>query len=344
MRIRKNGHAATAFLLATLLLSACVKEAPVEAPAEPKAPVEATSAVDRAVATTGDVIRYTVTVDYDDGYEIEVPEPGADIAGFRIIDLGKEEPRHVGNRIVEERWYELRADLVGSYVLPPVTVGYREKAPPEAETGDEAPQASQPRTFETVQTSAIFVEVESVLPQDGEGEATDIRDLKPLEEIASPIPWPWIFGGAGALLALALGLFFWRRRPVRLPPPVPAHEVAFKALDELRATDFDDPEAVRRFHFRISEVLRAYVEGRFGLNATDLTTEEILVELPGLGLPAEPTLGLQRFLRATDRVKFADYSPTKEEIQQTYEGGLAFVEATVPVPAVDEAASEKEAA
>ena len=51
------------------------------------------------------------------------------------------------------------------------------------------------------------------------------------------------------------------------------------ALDALRQTDFTDLEAVRDYYFRISEVLRAYIEGTFPLNATDLTTEEILPRL-----------------------------------------------------------------
>ena len=322
---------------ALLLLVACAGEPALEEPAEPKETVEASSAVDRAVATTGDVILYTVTIDYDAAHEIEVPEPGADIAGFRIIDLGQEEPRSADGRIVEERWYELRADLVGSYVLPPVTVGYRRKAaaaaadaPAEGE-GEDSPEEVTASTFETAQTSAIFVEVESVLPQAGEGEATDIRDLKPLEEIASPVPWGWIAGSAALLIGLLAGIFLWRRRPVKVPPPIPAHEIAFRELDGLRGTDFEDPESVRRFHFRISEVLRTYVEGRFGLNATDLTTEEILTELPALdGIAPAPAGDLRTFLEATDRVKFAHHTPLKEEIQETYELGLGFVEATVP--------------
>ncbi len=315
-------------LAASLLLAACAGEPVAEVPTEPKEPVEATSSVDRAVATTGDVIRYTVTVDYDTAYEIEIPEPGADIAGFRIIDLGREEPRTTGDRVVEERWYELRADLVGSYVLPPVTVGFRRPAEVDDSTS----------TSETVRTSAIFVEVESVLPQDGEGEASDIRDLKPLEKVTSPIPWGWIAAGTGALVSLLLGLFLWRRRPVKLPPAIPAHEIAFRELNDLRGTDFDDPQAVRQFHFRISEILRAYVEGRFGLNATDLTTEEILAKLPVLGeIPPSSALDLRTFLEATDQVKFADHAPPRDEIQETYELGLGFVEATTPRPSPETA-------
>ena len=59
------------------------------------------------------------------GTRSRCPRPAADIAGFRIIDVGSEEPREEGDRRIEERWYKLRADLVGSYVLPPVEVAYR---------------------------------------------------------------------------------------------------------------------------------------------------------------------------------------------------------------------------
>lgn len=311
-----------------LTLTAGCAEAPV-APSEttPKAPVETTASVDRAVATTGDVITYTVTVDYDVSLEVEVPEPGAEIAGFRITDLGREEAREANGRRVEERWYKLRADLVGSYVLPPVVVTYSAAAEP-AEEAEGDPQ--RPRSVETVETSAIFVEVESVLPADGE-EASDIRDIKPLRQVKSPVPWAWIVAGLAALVAALGAWIWWRRRPEKVIPPVPAHEIAFGALDGLRSTDFADAEAVRRFYFQISEVVRTYVEGRFGLNATDLTTEEILPALSSLPLLAqEQALELRRFLIATDQVKFADHTPSEADIQATYEGALSFVEATRP--------------
>jgi hypothetical protein len=300
---------------------------------EPQPPVEARAAVDRAVATTGDLITYRVTVDYDAAYGVEIPEPGAEIAGFRIIDLGREEPQRSEERIVEERWYRLRADLVGSYVLPPVTVSYRRSV----EDGLSASESTEQAAVETVETSAIFVEVESVLPVDGGAE--DIRDLKPLRRIGRGPPWVWI-GAALGLVLLAAGvvalLRWWRREVVA--PQVPPHELAFAALDALRGTDFSDPRAVRRFYFAISEVVRAYVEGRFGLNATDLTTEEILAGLSGLSeLDGEASASLGRFLLDTDQVKFAHHGPTPAEIEATYEGALSFVETTGPAAPEQEA-------
>ncbi|MCH9652058.1 MAG: hypothetical protein K0U98_27760 [Deltaproteobacteria bacterium] len=339
-------------VVALAMVVACAEAPAPVAVEEPKAPVETQAAVDRAVATTGDIITYTVTVDYDASLEVDIPEPGAEIAGFRITDLGKEDTREAEGRIVEERWYKLRADLVGSYVLPPVAVSYSPivaAAPLEeqqaaeteaAETEAEEEVTMRPRTVETVETSAIFVEVESVLPEDGV-ESADIRDVKPLRQVKDQQPWGWI--GAGILaLSAAIALFlWWRRRPAKVVPPVPAHELAFRALDELRDTNFEDAEAVRRFYFQISEVVRNYVEGRFGLNATDLTTEEILPALELLPqLSQQPAEDLRSFLLHTDQVKFADQTPTEEDIKNTYESALGFVEATRPTESELEMAAE----
>jgi hypothetical protein len=295
---------------------------------EPAPPVEARAAVDRAVATTGDLITYTITVDHDPAFTVEIPEAGAEIAGFRIVDIGRVDPHEEDGRVIEERWYQLRADLVGSYVLPPVTVSFY-RQDDEGEAGD------QPEV-QSIETSAIFVEVESVLPETGE--ATDIIDIKPLQPKASRLPWAWIIGGIVVLLALGLiAKLVWRRATREVPPP-PPHEVAFQALDALRGTDFDDPEAVRRFYFAISEVERSYVEGRFGLNATDLTSDEIIARLDQVdGLEPEPEQELRRFLVDTDQVKFAAHRASQEEIEQTYERALAFVEATRPLATEEEA-------
>ena len=317
-------------VVASLLsIVACGREK-VAIDSPPPDPVEVEASVDRAVATTGDLLTYRVRVERAPEFEVDIAEAGAEISGFRITDTRRESSTLRSGRIADERIYELRADLVGSYILPPVEVRYRPLA--SEETEDRSP-------WQTASTSEIFVEVESVLPADGE--ATDIRGLKPLSRRQRAIPWLWI-GAAVALLAAGLTTAWWiaRRRKFRPEIVIPPHEVAFAALDQLRTTNFDDAEAVRRFHFSISEVIRLYVEGRFGLNATDLTTEEILAELPEQqDLRAESRQQLAEFLRQTDRVKFAHHDPVAAEIEKTYEQALSFVEATKPV---EDSADESE--
>lgn len=309
-------------------LAGCGDQTPIVESDAARDPVEVQAMVDRAVATTGDLITYRIRVDSEAGYEVEIPEAGAEIAGFRIVDVGLEEPVQKGARVQRERWYQLRADLVGSYVLPPIEVEYRQTPSTDSDSS----------TWQTQVTSEIFVEVESVLPTDGE--ASDIRGLKPLREVRPATPWILIVSCVlGLALAAAALVWYLRRRAGRksLPLPIPAHELAFEALNRLRQTDFEDTQAVRRYYFQISEVVRSYMEGRFQLNATDLTTEEILDSVPTLDdLAADQNQVLLEFLTGTDEVKFAHREPTREHIEGTYEQALGFVEATRQIPDAEE--------
>ena len=81
------------------------------------------------------------------------------------------------------------------------------------------------------------------------------------------------------------------------------------------------------------------MEGRYDLNATDLTTDEILSAMPRLSeLGESDGQSLQRFLMDTDQVKFADHHPSEPEIEANYERALGFVEATQLVATEEEAA------
>lgn len=318
MALRSIGaRVVLAFAAATLV--ACASGEPA-GDAEAKPPAEMRASVDRTIATTGDLVTYTVEVERDPEVDVELDEPGADIAGFRIVDLGRAPAETLASgRILERRWYELRADLVGSYVLPALTATYSQ---PSGPGGD-------------LEAEEISVEVESVLPED-RSEATDIRDIKPLRRIDTAVAWLLWTALVLAAAALALAAWWWwrRRRPggsAPEAPPVPPYDQAIRELERLRRTDFSDLRELRRYYFAVSAVIRAYVEGRFGLNATDLTTDEIVGRLGGL-VRLEPPQArrLERFLVATDQVKFAAHLPAPEEIERTYERALGFVTATRP--------------
>ncbi len=290
--------------------------------AVPKPPVEVTTSVDRAVATAGDRITFEIVVEHDPEVELQLPDLARELGGMRMVDLGEDPPAGRDGRTRRRRFYVLVADVVGSYVLPAVEVRAK------------LPAAPEPETFTT---SQIFVEIKSVLPQDGE--ADDIRDIKPLVRPARSWRWPVVAGTALALAAAGLVLWRRRRRLGVVVPPAPAHEIAFAALEALRHTDFSDPEAARRWHFGVSEVVRVYVEARFGINATDLTSEEIMARLDDTQeMGPALRLELRAILYDTDHVKFAAYRAGDPEIRATHERALRFVEQTMPRPQAREAA------
>lgn len=157
-----------------------------------------------------------------------------------------------------------------------------------------------------------------------------LRDIKGPIEITT---WTdWAIRGAVVLAALALlaaAWWWWRRkRPVAAPPRlVPPDERARERLAAAFAL-IDQPE---RFCTTVSEIVRVYLEERFGLRAPERTTEEFLAELPrNAVLEARHKAFLSDFLTGTDLVKFAKFEPGRKELEGLHAAAVRLVEETTP--------------
>jgi hypothetical protein len=137
-----------------------------------------------------------------------------------------------------------------------------------------------------------------------------------LKELAPPVPllvpsWRLLWWAAGALAAALIGWRLWRwwrarRRAGEAPPPPVPPEVRFAArLDELTEERLGEQGRGREHFFRLSEAVRDYLGAVTGLNALDLTTEELLAALSRQPDPRLPLELLRRFSETADLVKFA---------------------------------------
>lgn len=114
-----------------------------------------------------------------------------------------------------------------------------------------------------------------------------------------------------------------------MTPPLPAHETAFKALQELTNKAYLKTGKVREYYFELSDIVRHYVENRFQLRAPEMTTEEFLTTLKDSKiLNAEQKILLKDFLSHCDMVKFAKYLPDEKESESSYESAKRFIEET----------------
>ncbi len=90
---------------------------------------------------------------------------------------------------------------------------------------------------------------------------------------------------------------------------------------------------VKLFHLKISDILRHYIENRFGFKAPERTTEEFLTELSMARPEKNSLLGshktlLADFLTHCDLVKFAKHEPTITESEKTVAICREFIEKT----------------
>lgn len=156
-----------------------------------------------------------------------------------------------------------------------------------------------------------------------------------------PVPawWenPWVWAVALVALALVAYLVFRRlkSRPAQvvvappLPPGPPPHLEALRRLTELRARQ----EKLTAYDVALecSDILRAYIEGRFALPIRYQTTREFLGAAqahPELG--AEPRRELGEFLAFFDSLKFAAGSAEPQQLRVTIDGAERFVRRCIP--------------
>ncbi len=163
-------------------------------------------------------------------------------------------------------------------------------------------------------------------------EVSELRDITPIEEL--PPGWCWrrpaLWIGLGsALMALLVGggQLLWRR--VRRIPALPPDRWALGELERIEALALPAAAEVERYHTLISDVVRKYLELRFGLQAPQQTTAEFLAALARSSplTPAHQAL-LHEFLERCDLAKFAQAWPSTDECQAVAAMARSFVQQT----------------
>ncbi len=326
---RASGRGGTALLAAVLLAAALLgasgcpgiqREAPLAGP------VSVTCEVDRAEVLIGDRVRYSIRVRSLQGVSVRMPEPGDSLGAFSVRDHGKLELVSRPGESVREQWYLLETYETGSHTIPAPVVGFSA----EDGTGDEAFGRE------------VAVEVKSLLAS--AGAAPDIRGIRgPIGVAAS---YRGVAGRvlAGLLIAavcvagaMRLAAKLMRRRLVAgygVAMRRPAHEVALEELEAIRAGGLLDERMAQDYYVRVSGTVRRYIEARFGLRASEMTTEEFFQAASSSGgiVPGHRML-LDGFLRKSDMVKFARHGSTRVEMEDVYGAARRFVNETVPAAA-----------
>lgn len=272
----------------------------VRAPQEPRLVME----VDTTLINVGDPVAVRLRVDHAEGWTVQWPD-SLDISPFEVL---RQEVAAPASAPSGEGMRSAAALIVTSFELGELEI-------PPIEVAVVAPDG----TVHTLLTDPFRIGVESV----GLDESGDIRDIKGPLSLARN--WwalvPWVLLAA----ALAAGAYQLRRRvrsrpateaPRPAPPPRPFHVVAIEALDELEASSLLERGQVKAYHIRISEIIRAYIEGQLEVPALEMTTREVVRGLRRASLGGAITESLRRFLDRCDLVKFAKLRPGADESRE----------------------------
>jgi hypothetical protein len=286
-----------------------------------RGPATVTLDVDRKEISIAERLNLTISITVDEDHDIKLPGFGEKLEQFGIVDYRTTQPELIeGNRKKVSRSYVLEPFLSGDYTIPPMVIKFWKKGDQEAEE-------------HKIETSEVTVKVKSLLPE-------DLKDVS-LNEIKPPVPFPrsyipWIWAViAAAVLVTGIvttTVIVRKRRKAEGEGPglkIPAHELAYEALKRLVEEDLPGKGEIKLFYQRISAILRRYIENRFGLRAPEQTTEEFLFGLENApDFPDNYKTLLKKFLNHCDLVKFAEYQPGIEDIQNTFNSCRSFIEGT----------------
>lgn len=325
--------ACTLLFVFTVLLFSCSPVDTAKAPALTtgfskvfsQGPVSLTMQLSSTKITIAEQLELVLLAAVPEEYEVEMPSHATSLGDFSVDDFDARPPRLTGTantRIVVQKTFILKPYLPGTYTIPPLTILYRER--------------SENGVQKELVTEEVQVLVTSYLPEDTTG--LQIKDIRPPEEL--PLDINRLLWLAGLLLLFIIlgvaGFLFWRKTRAKeedIKIQIRPDELAFQELDKLLAEDLLARGEVKLFHLRISDILRGYIENRFGLKAPERTTEEFLTELT-LDLQMQKALLgdhkrlLAEFLNQCDLVKFAKHEPSIEESGKTVIICREFIEET----------------
>ena len=154
----------------------------------------------------------------------------------------------------------------------------------------------------------------------------------------------WIF----IVIVLAICAFYWGMRRYRdkgtlLPvkPALSPYERAINALIILKEKKLWEKGQEKEYFTDLTDILRTYLEQRFGINAMEMTTRQIISTLNNSDVRDKKDY-IREILNVADFVKFAKVRPLPSDNIKAFDNAMKFVEETKPAAISEENSSESE--
>ena len=114
---------------------------------------------------------------------------------------------------------------------------------------------------------------------------------------------------------------------VRVVKKIPAHQKAHNEMTRLKSESFNTAEEQKLYYTHLTETLRKYIRERFGFNAMEMTSSEIIEQLKTAG---DNTMidELRELFATADLVKFAKYSSLLGEKDMNLVNAIQYIDQT----------------
>ena len=238
---------------------------------------------------------------------------GVELAGSPVLDTLKSD----SNGIEIQTSFTFTSFDSGSHVIPVIN-GYLENLDGSIDTV----------TFDAgkLEVTTIQIDTTSYKPFDVKEQMNYPYTVKEF------LPWAGILIAFVALVILVVR--WWKNRKSKNSlfgkpaEPDSPYIAALKELEKIRNQKLWQNNQMKLYYTRITDVLREYIEARFGLQAMEKTSAEILKELLPAGIEKGEYDSLKELLEVADLVKFAKYVASELENENAIPRAIRFISST----------------
>lgn len=285
--------------------------------------VNVVTRLDTNVMLIGDQVRLNIGISVPVKSLVTWPLIGDTILGhIRVLNRTKIDSAFSPDRKILKlnQSFLLTSFDSGFYAIPPVRF-YIQQPPDTAKIAR--------------QSEPLFLNVHSV-------HVDTTLAIKPIKgPIKIPISFremlPWIIGGVLVMALVYFIIYYLRKRKkaeplFRLKPRITLlpHETALMELEKLRIKKLWQSGKIKEYHTELTEIIRKYIEERFGIMAMEMTSEEIMESLKdNIEISKGALDKLLQILLLADLVKFAKVQPVPSEHELSLENAITFVKDTI---------------
>ena len=265
----------------------------------------------------GEQVAVTVTAHAKDTARVEFPRSLLVPSGIEVLEAIEEDPVSEDDGMVRRRCsYILTSFKDTLYPLPPIPVKISGKEYPTNQLA--------------LQVLTVDVDTTNFEKYYGPKEVQELPMSWKDDEWGTPF---WLSFLVVVLLLAGIWLFarLKSNKPIiariRIIKHIPPHQKAMKAIDEIKANHMVTAENPKEYYTRLTDTLRQYINERYGFNAMEMTSSEIIERL--MKADDKQSLDeLRQLFTTADLVKFAKYSTLINENDANLVSAIDFINQT----------------
>ena len=282
------------------------------------AQVSVEAVIDSIQIFVGQQAHVTLTATAKENAKVEFPQfkpmeyitPGVEVLDRKELEQQPQDNGFVSRSMV----YTMTSFDDTLYYIPPMTVKIDGK----------------PYKSKSLALKVLTIEVDTLHAEQFFG-PKDVQD-NPFQW--SDWEWPfWLSVLMLVLLAVTYYLYLRLRdnkpiiKTIRIVKRLLPHQKAMKEIEQIKADKMVSSENSKEYYTKLTDTLRKYIEERYGFNAMEMTSSEIIDKLTATQDENAISELRQLFLTA-DLVKFAKYSTLINENDRNLVNAIDFINQT----------------